>query len=78
MTKIRANRMDPTDQEKNVLLKSKLEDEEINQPAVSFNVSDQNEERERAEFCIFCFNCHYCFYCHYSLKRPNCYYCHNY
>ena len=69
MTQIHANRMDPTDQEKNAFIKSKLEEEEIDQSA---------EEKERAEQCVFCFNCHYCSYCHVSLKRPNCYYCHNY
>ena len=49
MTKINTNRMDLTDQEKKLLMKMRLEEKEIHQSPVPYNVTDPNEEKGREE-----------------------------
>ena len=47
MIKIQVNMMDLTKWEKKLLMNMRFEEEEIHQPAVSYNVTDPNEEKER-------------------------------
>ena len=49
MTKISINKFDLTDHEKKLLMKTRLEEKELHQSAVSYNVTDPNEEQKIEE-----------------------------